>query len=160
MSSERDRKREGLQGESGGAFTKILVVVLIVGLILVIAAFLYVTIYKVEFVIVNNGCEPFRLRDGLPPEANRIISILGVDLPDQVPTGGQVTLQLGTIPFNVLVDLRTPERIRVKMLGITVPASVSGKMGTVEFNGTMLSGRLTTVSLRGRKKHELVVTCK
>lgn len=160
MSSERSLRRDRIRGESGAILAKVLIALLVIAVVVVGGAVVYVVRNRVEVVVTNVGCQPFRLRRALPPQAERIIDILGVELPEGLPTGGQVTLQLSTIPFDVHVDLRDKERIRVTTLGITVPVRVSGRLPSIVLNGEELSGQLTVVNLRGRQRHEVVVTCR
>lgn len=159
MSSEPDPACERLQRQSGAILAKILVALLVVGVVVVGGAIAYVVINRVEVLVTNNGCQTFRLRRGVPQQAERIIDILGVELPEEVPSGGQVTVVLSSIPFDVQVDLRDRERITVKTLGITVPVRASGELPSIVLNGQELSGRLSVVNLRGRQRHEIVVTC-
>ena len=159
MSGTRTRGQRRILGQSGSVIVQILVVLLIAGVVTVVGAFVYVATNKVEVEVANNGCHTFRLRSSMPPEAARIVSILGIDLPEEIPSGGKETLRLGVLPLSIRVDMRDKARIRVTMLGITVPASISGDMPDVALNGRMLSGQLTNVKLTDRDRHELVVTC-
>ncbi len=116
--------------------------------------------------VVNQGCPPLKLTEGIPPGLLEQLSPLGVEVPDQVPTDGRERLRFPTVPTTLTVDGTRPRLLALRLppirpgsppLEATIPLhpSVTG----LTLDGVPLLGREITLPLGQPGDHTLVVTC-
>ncbi len=121
------------------------------GLITIIAAGIVIlNSLSVKVIVKNIGCQSISLLSSPFP-------IPGMSLPrEPIPDGSSAVATLP--PLTVGVDSTTPGSLTITIFGISKSFDFGAK--DIQFDGTSLTGRNTSLHLGERKEHELKIICK
>jgi len=129
-----------------------LITVAAVGVVAVKLLINYLNSSAVEVVIKNLGCAP------ITPVVSRSISLPGVKLPSEtISDGGQAIAKLP--PVKLTVDGTQPGTIKVTALAFTMNFELETQGIDLVFNDQNLLGNRTSIDLKQKPQHELVILC-
>ena len=125
---------------------------------LVIAAG-YFILQPVEVNVVNAGCGPMFVRQGIPVQLQPVVNFLGVDLPDIIDTDGEGRFQVPGLPLRVGVNGSGRSTVVVSTLGVNVPFEISENTAFIEVNGKQIFGNSFSVGVREHDPHNVIIGC-
>jgi hypothetical protein len=143
----------------GGLLGGIAVGVAVVIAVAVGAAIAYLNLSAVEVVIHNQNCKPITLVTGISPGVDRLLDVVGVDLPKApIPPGGQAIMQVP--PLACELDGTEADRLRVCIAGQVLPLPIAHEARLLQLDGQPLLGQRMNLNLGERPRHELVIECR
>ncbi len=131
---------------------------LLAALVLVVAAFAFLA-QPVEVTVVNGGCRNFLVRQGIPPGLQPAISLLGIDLPEEIRSGEQGGFGIPGLPLSVMVDGTAGRSVRVSGFGISQSFEVSPDVVFIEVDGMPVLGNTLSVGIQDRNPHTVLIAC-
>jgi hypothetical protein len=128
----------------------------VIALILVAGALLF---QPVDVVVVNEGCEPMAVRQGVPATFDPVLNLFRVRLPDRIETDSFEVIEVTGLPLTVKVDGTDRDQVRVSVLGLGQTFG-SGDTTDVIVNGFSIFGTSRSVNVRGDAPHEVIISCR
>lgn len=140
----------------GGLAALVIGLAVVVGLIIAIGFFF---LRPVDVNVVNVGCGPMFVRQGVPVQLLPVVNFLGVELPEVIDTNGEGRFQVPGLPLQVGVNGSGGNNVEVTVLGISVPFEVSEDASFIEVNGEQVLGNSFTVGVRDFSPHNVIIAC-
>jgi hypothetical protein len=118
----------------------------------------YANATAVEVTIINQGCRPVRICQGVVPALDLLLGVVDGELPAHpIPAGAQGTMRLPAA--NLTLDGTQRGTIRVSVLGLPPAAIGCGDVSEMLLDGQSLLGRQSEIHLGDQKAHRLVLRC-
>lgn len=118
----------------------------------------YANATAVEVTIINQGCQPVRICQGVVPALDLLLGVVGGELPlNPIPDGAQGTMRLPAATLTL--DGTQRGVLRVGFLGLP-PATIGcGDVSEITLDGVSLLGRQSEIHLGDQETHQLVLRC-
>ncbi len=113
----------------------------------------------VEVIVINEGCRPFLVQQGVPPGFQPAISLLGIELPEVIPPGEQGGFEIPGLPVSVGVDGSGGRSVRISGLGVSQTFDVSADVVFIELDGEPVLGSARSVRIRDQDLHTVLIIC-
>lgn len=126
--------------------------------LLAVAALAFL-VQPVEVIVINEGCRPFLVQQGMPPGLQPVISLLGIEPPEVIPPGEQGGFQIPGLPVSISVDGTTEQSVRISGLGVSLPFDVSADVVFIELDGEPVLGNTRSVGILDQDPHTVLIIC-
>jgi hypothetical protein len=123
-------------------------------------AYLHLASGQVELTIRNDGCAPIPLGQTVAPGGESFLDLVGIDLPQRIPTDSQATARSPQLPLTIGIDAAADSAIVLTVQGLAAPLTTHHQADQLELDGVSILGQHAVLNLRQKGRHELVVTCR